>query len=203
MLLKIKIKDIILRTKRLFKMPVVTRNQRKNMQKSASKSVNDVSYIEHMTLLSKINHLLDDFEGAKDKSVKIQTTTQVYNIINDNLENLLNRNTLMWVRFAATAYNMTTEYEEDRIANYYDDVDPNLVTTFTNAYMKARKFLSSFFKNLRNSGRIVMINPALSPYDKMFKNIDDEEEEMLKKKSQNVTVRPKRKIPTVDYSGMV
>jgi hypothetical protein len=188
-------------------MPVITRNQSKKMTAIASlkpsiQHINPVTRVEQnvvrayldceSSFSSEIKNLLNDIELATGKLAKMKICLEIYIRINNQLENLLSVNQARWLKFAATAYNKTSEFVEDPVKNRYDEIDPELVTTFTNEYMKARQFLSSYFKKVRSlNTNIINLNDKL--YADMFKNIDEED-----LKSQ----RPRRNIPVVDYTGM-
>lgn len=186
-------------------MPVITRNQSKKMTavdslKPATQHINPVTRVEQnpgcldceSSFTSEIRNLLYDCELATGKLAKMKICLEIYIRINNQLENLLFINQARWLKFAATAYNKTSGFMKDQLAHSYDEIDPELVTTFTNEYMKARQFLSSYFKKVRSlNTNIINLNDKL--YADMFKNIDEED-----LKSQ----RPRRNIPVVDYTGM-
>jgi hypothetical protein len=188
-------------------MPVITRNQSKQMKeiimiqenrnnefKSAQiksgKYAENKEYEKNVTWL--IHDLIHKCESAKGKLERMLISLQVYNIINDNLEKFLHNNQAKWLKFAATVYNKTTEFIENRNSNVFDDIDTDLVDTFTNAFMKARKFISLYFKNIRGLNSQI-INSDITPFKEMFDDINEEDSKVS---------RPRRNIPVVDYTGM-
>lgn len=190
-------------------MPVITRNQIKKMTaaKPVSQPVIVVTRVEQQPVaISSFWHSDDEAEFIRDikqlfadcvlasgKTAKMQVSLQIYNRVNDKLENLLNNNYSKWVKFAATVYNKTSEFEAQR--DTYKEVDSKLVATFTESYRKARKFLSNYFKNLR-AAHPGLNNFTIEPYAEMFKNIDLCDFEAAQ------CSRPRRNVPIVDYTGM-
>lgn len=192
-------------------MPVITRNQIKKMTaaKPVLQPVIVVTRVEQTPLtissfwhsddeaefVRDIKRLLADCELASGKTAKMQVSLQIYNRVNDKLENLLQDNSPKWLKFAATVYNKTSEFEVQFYEKIYNEVDVKLVETFRKTYQKARQFLSKYFKNLRAT-RPGLINLTESPYVELFKNIDEEDFKAAQ------CSRPRRNIPVVDYTGM-
>jgi hypothetical protein len=187
-------------------MPVITRNQRKNMSVAdplqLEQPVNMVTLQleqpvknfvkEDALLLTKhavefrrdIAQLLKDFDSSPDKATRMSILTHIYNIIDDKLEKLLD--IPRWISFAATVYNKTTDFERQRLT-CYKGLDTQLVSTFTERYQKVRLFLTVFFTNLRAT-KSTLVDITCEPYAEMFKNIDE--------------ARPRRNVPVIDYTGM-
>ena len=185
-------------------MPVITRNQRKNMATAnplqleqpvnmATPQLEQKPSSIYPTLLLK-NHavefrrdvaqLLKDFDSSPDKATKMSILTHIYNKIDDKLEKLLD--IPRWISFAATVYNKTTDFERQRLT-CYKGLDTQLVSTFTESYQKVRMFLTEFFTNLRAT-KSTLVDITCEPYAEMFKNIDE--------------ARPRRNVPVIDYTGM-
>lgn len=183
-------------------MTVITRNQSKQLAASVKPVSQPITCAEpkSLTLLNSeaefvadINRLLEDVSNSLVKASKMQICLQIYNRINANLEKFLSGDRVRWLKFAATAYNKSTEFENQR--EDYKDIDPRLVYAFTESYRKSRTFLSNYFKNLRST-RPDRINMTVDPYSQMYKNIDHCDFESAK------VSRPRRNIPVMNYTGM-
>jgi hypothetical protein len=189
-------------------MPVITRNQRKHMTyaKPISKPFTSVekqpvilsnilqNIIEQeQSFINNIEKLLCDCDEAKEKTAKITISLKIFDKVNNELENLLSSNSQKWLKFAATVYNKTTEFESQR--NTFKEVNSELVDKFTEAYLKARNFLCLYFTNLRAS-KSNLINLTESPFVEMYANIDQKHFKVAK------FSRPRRNVPRVDYTGM-
>jgi hypothetical protein len=135
-----------------------------------------------------INMLLKVLECANGKETRMTIAIEIFRVVNENLEILLYDNPKKWTNFAATVYNKTTEFKEDKERKYYDDVNPYLVAIFVNHYMESREFTASFLKNVEDP-----IMFTKQPVVKALENIKQED---------SVTKRPRRNIPVVDYTGM-
>jgi hypothetical protein len=199
-------------------MPVITRSQHKKMTADATKSawmpvvtrleqrrlgqspvtISDFSdsewhLVSEAEFARDIKRLLNDIVLAPCMTTKMLISLQIYNRINGEFEKLLQVNFPRWVKFAATVYNKTSEFEAQR--ETYHVVGATLVATFTKSYQKARQFLSSFFKNVRAT-KSSLIDITQSPYAEMYKNID-----LCDFKATQCS-RPRRNVPVVDYTGM-
>ena len=143
------------------------------------------------TFMEDIKRLLADCELAPGKAAKMHVCLQIYNRINNNLEKILSvDSSTRWLNFAATVYNKTTEFENQR--DTYKELDSRLVDLFIESYSKTRKFLSDFFKNERFL-KTMLTGKA---FDEMYKNID------LCDLKDKKNFRLKRNVPVVDYTGM-
>jgi hypothetical protein len=190
-------------------MPVITRNQSKKLTSINTIRDYDVSVVKQSgqktvpveyqlsdnesQFVSDIKRLLNKCDLATGKTAKIQVSLQIYNRVNDKLEKLLQTEHHKWIKFAATVYNKTSEFEAQR--ETFKEVGSRLVETFTKTYRKSRKFLANYFKNLRAT-RPGLINLTEFPYAEMYKDID------LCDFKANQCSRPRRNIPVVDYTGM-
>ena len=176
-------------------MPVITRNQRKNMATANPPQLEQPvkNFVkEDALLLTKhavefrrdVAQLLKDFDSSPDKATGVRILTQLYNKIADKLETVLD--IPCWLSFAAAVYNKTTDFERQRLT-CYKGLDTQLVSTFTESYQKVRLFLTAFFTNLRAT-KSTLVDITREPYAEMFKNIDE--------------ARPRRNVPVIDYTGM-
>lgn len=128
-----------------------------------------------------IKQLLDDITIAESKTAKMIISTEIYIKINDNLETILHRTPVRWTQFAATVYNKTTQFEEQRKTNCYDDINQSIVETHTKEYMKARKFIASFLKDVNKT--IINNNHVAEALANLKK---EEEEDVAKKPQRNI-----------------
>jgi hypothetical protein len=189
-------------------MPVATRSMSKQNPLNASISLLH-SPIE-FDFVQNTKQLLFDCEVAKGKEEKMRFALQIYKDVNSTLENLLIGNQMKWVKFAATAYSKTTEFYNQMIAGELNEVvDKILVENFIEEFMKARKFLASYFTNLKKNcpSNVDMndrfINQAMREIEKhsaMNNNVISQPFNEMKKES--VISRPRRNIPRVSYVGM-
>jgi hypothetical protein len=189
-------------------MPAITRNMKRANQVVAQAppsiiNPETLSYFERYEddMFNNIKNLVIGCEVAKGKTEQMIAAVKVYDLLNENLGNLLRYNPKKWIGFAATCYNKTSEFEIQRFKNLYSDVDKNLVEIHIKTYMKTRKFIAAYLKNVRNT------NPSLlnKHYEKIaeaFKNIEDIETEEKMRREAKVFFRPRRNVPRVDYSGM-
>ena len=111
-------------------MPVITRNQSKkltsintirdydvNVVKQAGQKTVPVEYrlsVNESQFVSDIQRLLNKCDLATGKTAKMQVSLQIYNRVNDKLEKFLQTEHLKWIKFAATIYNKTSEFEAQR-----------------------------------------------------------------------------------------
>jgi hypothetical protein len=169
---------------------------------------------------------------AEGKTGKMLAVTEIYVLLNKHLPTILTCNPDRWIKFGATAYNKTTEFEIQRLTNFYLDIDVEIVKKHYKTYTQVRKFLTHYLKNIRKT-QPSLLDMSDEDIANAFKNIEEvEQEKHFKKKSKhvtvqkqtsllplllftrhdddkvmrknmpNVTVRPKRSIPRVNYSGM-
>ena len=185
-------------------MPVNTRSHNKKM--SALKNIlgiNVRSPIEQSTFTPQFAHdftsdikvLLAQCEEADGKTEKMRIALQIMNKVNSSLLFILNNTkTLNWIKFAAVVYDKTCQFEKEHNTNVYDEVDVNLVSEFTESYLKAKKLTSDFFKNLRNTKSC--LNDLDPFYAGLYTRMDYRDWNAEQSK------RPRRNIPLVNYRGM-
>jgi hypothetical protein len=111
----------------------------------------------------------------------------MFRLINENIEDLL-FDMKKWINYLATVYNKTTEFEWQRNAKYYNDMNPDLVAAHVNEYMKARKFIASFLRNVEDP----TITDAVEEAIENIKQEDEATKEEFKKNAPFVAVREKR-----------
>lgn len=199
----------------LSKMPVTTRNQIKtktfvpelsnlvtHQSTTKSKMIISSSLLEANdkilygnSFVSTIKLLLAQCENAVGKQEKIKVVLQIMNIINSSLLIMLEYyKNPTWIKFAATVYIKTIEFEtQGSIKNFYDNVEPELVRVFTESYLKVRNMLSEFFKKIRHSTNSVNLSESI--YVEIYKHIDKLNNTLGSRKLR-------RNIPVVSYVGM-
>jgi hypothetical protein len=189
-------------------MPVATRSMRKQNPLNASTSIL-LSPVE-FGFVQNTKQLLFDCEVAKGKQAKMRIALQIYKDVNSTLENLLIGNQMKWVKFAATVYNKTTEFYNQMIAGDFNEVvDKTLVENFIEEFTKARKFLETYFTNLKkispsnidmNDRFIDVAMREIEKHSAMNNIIISQSTNLMKK--ELATSRPRRSVSRVDYTGM-
>ena len=155
-------------------MPVTTRSQSKNNEMKDNFVLN-------------VNRLLLLCPAAKGKENKMRVCLEVFQIVNNNLPELIKKNKGdVWIRFAATMFNKTTEMLEDERQGGWVYVDKTLSKKFKTELLKCREFTSSFVK----------ANPVLSQNQHICVFRAEEEIKKMEK------LRPRRSVMRVDYRGM-
>jgi len=137
-------------------MPVNTRSQTKKM--SAVKNIVDTtvpSTIEPSTFTPQLERdfvsdnkvRLTPREKTVGKTAKMRIALQTMNKANSSLLNIINdKNTLKWKGLVAAIYDKTFQLENELNANVYAEIDVNLVSKFTESYLKTRKLASEILK---------------------------------------------------------
>ena len=146
--------------------------------------------IQETDFIHKIKKLFFDCEHVLHKEEKMRVALEIFKNINVNLQNLLTLNPLKWNEFAAVVYSKTTEFYNDMLSGKHNIADKNLLTMHFQEFMKARKFLETYFINLKKSSpsKIDMNNKFI------IQAMNEIEKEM--------TMRPRRNVPRVNYTGM-
>jgi len=177
-------------------MPAVTRSMKRTNSVVAQPTM-ESSWEENMR--DVIKGLVQANELAQGKTAKMMVTIQIYDLLNKNLPNLLRYNPKRWVKFGATVYNKTTEFEIQRIKNFYVDVNVKIVNKHCKTYTQVRKFLTSYLKNIRKT-QPNLLDMTDKHIAEAFKNIDEVEQEETMRAVK--VFRPRRNVPRVNYSGM-
>ena len=189
-------------------MPVATRSMKKATAMQISTIINNSqrlyqvpsilhlnNTIEETNFTNRLKILLRDCELAQGKYDKMRKAVEIFEQINQKFPKILSEKSsklnTQWSVFAACIYNKTTEFYINFANDCKDVMDKNLTKNHYFEFIKARKFLKAYLKNLKisNPSCIDMTN---NHFAKAFKNIDEYE---------NVT-RPRRNISPVDYTGM-
>lgn len=166
--------------------------------------INDIysnAYTESI-FVAEIKLMLAQCESAVGKSAKMQIAIQIMKKIETTLFRILeNTKVSRWIQFAATVYYKTIEFEvQGCYKNFYDDVDPELVKTHIETYLKVRNLISEFFEKIRYS-TINNVNLSDPCYVDIYKNIDAFKN-IDKFKNALGSNRVRRNIPVVSYVGM-
>lgn len=182
-------------------MPAVTRSmKRTNSVVSQPTMLLSSWQIYETKMFDTIKDLLRANELAQGKTAKMVDAIQIYDLLNKNLPNLLRYNPKRWVKFGATVYNKTTEFEIQRIKNFYVDVNVKIVNKHCKTYTQVRKFLTGYLKNIRKT-QPNLLDMTDKHIAEAFKNIDEVEQEETMR-AVKVFKRSRRNVPRVDYSGM-
>jgi hypothetical protein len=186
-------------------MPVTTRSMKKSVpvsnlvrttaiQKnpySISVLLGERETVQETDFIQETKKLLYLCENTQGKEAKMRTALEIYKNINANLKNFLNSNPLKWNKFAACVFSKTTEFYNSMQRGEYNDIaDKNLVANHFQEFMKTRNFLKTYLINLKKN------TPwHINMYDKFFTQAMDEIE-------REISMRPRRNILRVDYTGM-
>jgi hypothetical protein len=149
---------------------------------------------------TSIKDLLRANELAEGKTVKMVIVTEMYVLLNKNLPTLLSCNPDRWIKFSATVYNKTTEFEIQRMTNFYSDVNVELVNKHCKTYTQVRNFLMRYLKKIKKT-QPNLLDMSDTNISKAFKNIEEVEQEN-QIKGVKMFKRPRRNVPVVDYKGM-
>jgi len=180
-------------------MPAVTRSMKRVSSAVAQPIVSSSWQIYDAKIFDSIKGLLHANELAEGKTAKMIAAIQLYDLLNKNLSKLLRYNPQRWVKFGASVYNKTTEFEIQRMTNFYADISVELVNKHCKTYIQVRKFLTSYLKNVRKT-QPSLLDMSEKHIADAFKNID--EVEQGKNKVVKAFKRSRRNVPVVDYSGM-
>jgi hypothetical protein len=174
-------------------MPVITRSQsKKNEMKD--------------NFVLSLNKLMLLCSTAKGKENKMRVCLEVFQIVNNNLPELVKKNKGdVWIRLAATMFNKTTEMNEDERQGGWVYVDKTLSKKFKTELLKCREFTGSYVKanSVLSPKQDICVFRAVEEIQKMEKssrprrNIARVEEAAKLEYS-----RPRRNIARVDYRGM-
>lgn len=170
-------------------MPVITRSQSKKVAASESqaKIQKDADYKEMRdSFVSTVNRLLLLCSSAEGKENKMRVCLEVFQIVNRCLPKLVeDKKGDVFVRFAATIFNKTTEMLEDEGSGGWAWVDKALTKEFKTELLKSREFTSSFIKASWEKAPHECIRRARAEISRMEKSS-----------------RPRRAVTRVDYRDM-
>jgi hypothetical protein len=175
-------------------MPVITRSQSKKAVASEVQPVitrnqnKDADYIEmEHSFVSTVNRLLLLCSSAEGKENKMRVCLEVFQIVNRCLPKLVeDKKRDVYLRFAATVFNKTTEMLEDEERGGWAWVDKALAKKFKTELLKSREFTASFVK----------ANSLLSPNQHTCVFRAEEDIQKMEKS------RPRRSVTRVDYRDM-
>jgi hypothetical protein len=106
--------------------------------------------VEVNNIMHKIKNLLAENLLAINNQERLTVCLEIYKMINNSFPKFLSRDPIMFNRLAAAMYNKTTEFYNNILEGIYNDIpDKELVTKSCQEFMKAREFLTIYFKNLR------------------------------------------------------
>jgi hypothetical protein len=147
--------------------------------------------IQETDFIQETKKLLFECQQALGKEAKMRVSLKIYKNVNANLKKLLDFNRLKWNKFAATVYSKTTEFYNSMQCGEYNEItDKNLVSNHCKEFMKTRNFLKSYFTNLKKTAHW-----QIDMNDKFIAQAMNEIE-------KEMTMRPRRNVPRVNYTGM-
>jgi hypothetical protein len=173
-------------------MPVITRSQSKKAVASEVQPVitqnqnKDADYIEmEHSFVTTVNRLLLLCSSAEGKENKMRVCLEVFQIVNRCLPKLVeDKKRDVYLRFAATVFNKTTEMLEDEEHGGWAWVDKALTKEFKTELLKSREFTASFIKSSWEKAPRECIRRARAEISRMEKS------------------RPRRAVTRVDYRDM-
>lgn len=170
-------------------MPVITRSQSKKVAASESQAeIQKVADYREMqgSFVSTVNKLLLLCSSAVGKENKMRVCLEVFQTVNKFLPKLVeDKKGDVFVRFAATIFNKTTEMLEDEESGGWAWVDKALTKEFKTELLKSREFTSSFIKSSWEKAPHECIRRARAEISRMEKSS-----------------RPRRAVTRVDYRDM-
>lgn len=168
-------------------MPAITRSQRKAMQASQVSNpvvnIDEVNRYKKNEFIRKCKQLLSDCQKAFGKENKAKICIKLYDIINNELPELFEKDKYEWIHFVASTYNKILDIERElNESNFIISVD--ILDTLSTKLFQAKNFTSEMLKKHSD----LRIHPQI---EKAMKNL---------KKTE--PTRPRRNIKRVDYTGM-
>jgi hypothetical protein len=214
-------------------MPVTTRSMTKSNinnnvdidVKSLTPKQKDNNDAYKRVFVQNQQKLLDNLHNTIGKEAKMIIVLDIYKHINENFGPLLNTLKPEFISFAATVYNKTTEFYRQLIEGIYDEIDKDLVDSFTKEFMTTRTFLTYNLINLKKTNPLLIdmnnqhIREAYNNIEEKIKACDNKENPSFidmnnprikeaynnieeNKEKNNINQRSRRNIPRVDYTGM-
>ena len=186
-------------------MPVITRNQKKNVNNSVhEESVKKTTMNQHSSSQELINKIEREFidiikklckqcEEAEIKSDKLEICRNIFVEFNNKFHSLITNlhdesKILTWVKFVATTFNKTTEFNTQYMIGGYDSINKEKVADFMDECSKARKYATELIKSydlkLGAHHQCVHFNKAKAEIARLENS------------------RPRRNIKRVNYTGM-
>lgn len=168
------------------KMPIVTRNQRKNFANVVASKPATISVPTGKTLFgTEMKELLFQCESSVGKENKMNVALKIYEKLNKELSNRIAEDGLdSWIKFIAAVYSKTIDFIRERDSGDYFVIDKNIVENFFSYVFQVRNFTSNIIKNY--CGCV------------LDESIRRAKEEITRLESG----RPRRNIPRVNYTGM-
>lgn len=153
-------------------MPVVTRNQKKNMNNSAaniaqvnllkdvtpirecakntiSNQNNDAYFEKKRQFVSKVKDLLVEVEMAIGKQNKVNKTIEIFTIVNNGLAEMFEKEPEIWCRFNCTVYNKASEFEELHELNDLDICTEESVAELMRLCKEVKVLCAKHIKNTK------------------------------------------------------
>jgi hypothetical protein len=177
-------------------MPVMTRNMKNLFNQSVEFYNKSTDFVEkdfnEKIFTTQMKKLLYDCECTIGKEKKMIISIKIFEMVNDKLEKLLLNNKFKWYKFAATVYNKSCEFYDDMNSGKFNEIaNKNLVKKHCQEFMKTKKNLAIYLKNLFTSASPNLIEWKHIQIERALTNLEREN-----------SFRPKRNIRIVNYIGM-
>lgn len=167
-------------------MPVITRNQRKNIiaAQSAVAIISPVSPEARFCAETKV--LLARCESALGKENKMRVALEIFEKINKELPQIIasQNPSNLWINFVSCVFNKINEFNYEYSLGNWNEIDKKFVDKFIQELCKAEKFTLEIIRNYNGADIRYNIIKAKNQVERLDK------------------MRPRRNIPRVDYTGM-
>ena len=175
-------------------MPVITRNQRKNIKPVAQPLVAVFKHVEHPVIIlqqtpqpgtlfaTKIKDLLAKCDLEVGKENKMKVALEIYKLFNQEFDKTIAAEGInKWIRFVSTVFDKIIEFENEYHSGAWLQIEENLVQTFLDELNKTKKYTINLIKN----------------YDGIYWS-----ELISQTKVKIAALRPRRNIKRVNYTYM-
>jgi len=156
-------------------MPVITRNQRKNIKPVAQPSV-------AILFATKIKDLLVKCELEVGKENKMKVALEIFKLFNQELDKVIAAEGInKWIKFVSTVFDKIVEFENECHSGAWFQIKENLVQTYLDELNKTKKYTINIIKNYNGISWSELISQT---------------------KAKISALRPRRNIKRVNYTGM-
>lgn len=164
-------------------MPAVTRNQRKNVANVvATKPVVPT----HSSFCAETKVLLARCDSTIGKENKMRIALEIFEKVNKELPQLIavEDQKMSWKNFAACVFNKINDFNDEYSSGNWNDIDNELVDKFVYELCKAKEFTAEIIRNYSGPCNTDLMIKAKNELERL------------------ATMRPRRNIKRVDYTGM-
>lgn len=167
-------------------MPAVTRNQRNNVV--ATKPVVAIAPVvpTHSSFCAETKVLLARCDSTIGKENKMRIALEIFEKVNKELPQLIavEDQKMSWRNFAACVFNKINDFNDEYSSGNWNDIDNKLVDKFVDELCKAKDFTSEIIRNYSGPCNTDLMIKAKNELERL------------------ATMRPRRNIKRVDYTGM-